>query len=246
MTEQLTNQLQLLVGILPAALLLIYIFRKDPQPEPKSRLVKAILWGALICLPAALIELAISAVLFGGGLEPTSMVGATIEAFAVAALPEESLKLLVLWLVLRKNPYFDEHFDGIIYAVCVSLGFATIENVLYLFQFSEDWVTVGISRGLLAVPAHYAFAVLMGYYYSIYHFADHRPVIGACILLVPVAAHGVYDAIALGAAFSTTIEALSLPLIIVFCIWLHKYCKKRIDEQIAKDHQENTTFNFNV
>lgn len=97
-----------------------------------------------------------------------------MQAFGVAALLEEAFKLLTLWVVLRKNPYFDEHFDSIVYAVCVGLGFAAVENIFYVFS-EEERVTVAVSRALLAVPGHYAFAILMGYYYSIYHFVDHPP-----------------------------------------------------------------------
>ena len=232
-------QLRILLGALPGFLLLIYIFKKDPQPEPKSRLAKAVLWGALICIPVSLVEVIISHVLFGSGLEPTTTIGATAEAFLVAALPEEGFKLLALWLVLRHNPYFDEHFDGIIYAVCVGLGFATVENVLYLFQFDDEWVSIGISRALLAVPAHYAFGVLMGYYYSLHHFVDHSQRIAVCILLVPALAHGFYDAIALSAAINPAVEGVSMLVLIVFCIYLHKYCKKRIAEQVARDRSTN-------
>ena len=155
-----------LAAILPAFLLFLYIWKKDPQKEPTSRLVKAVLWGALICIPVAFLESVIHTVIFGEG-GPSTLFGITVQAFFVAAVPEETLKLLVLWLVLRKNPYFDEHFDGIVYAVCVGLGFATIENVAYVLG-SEEWLTVAISRSLLAVPGHYAFAVVMGYYYSLY------------------------------------------------------------------------------
>ena len=59
-------------------------------------------------------ESAISTSLFGADTEPTTLLGTTIDAFLVAALPEEGFKLLALWLILRKNPYFDEHFDGIV------------------------------------------------------------------------------------------------------------------------------------
>ena len=120
---------------------------------------------------------------WGADGEPTTLIGSTMQAFVVAALPEESFKLLALWLVLRKNPFFDEHFDGIVYAVCVELGFAAVENIFYVFS-EEEWVTVAISRALLAVPGHYAFAILMGYYYSVYHFVDHSPKVAACILRV--------------------------------------------------------------
>ena len=157
----------LTVALLPAIALLYYIWKKDKQKEPTSWLLKAVVGGAAICIPVAILEMGISTVLFGEDANPTNVLGTTAMAFFDAALPEETFKLLVLWIVLRKNPYFDEHFDGIVYAVCVGLGFAAVENVGYVMSDEDNWVSVAIARSLLAVPGHYAFAVLMGYYYSI-------------------------------------------------------------------------------
>ena len=150
----------------------MYIWRIDQKKEPTSRLAKAVLAGIVICIPVAIIELGIRTLLFGVDGQPTSIAETTAMAFIVAALPEETFKLLALWLVLRKNPFFDELFDGIVYAVCVGLGFAAVENIGYILSYDE-WVSVAISRSFLAVPGHYAFAVLMGYYYSLYNFVDH-------------------------------------------------------------------------
>lgn len=220
-------------ALLPAIFLWYYIWKQDPQPEPTSWLVKAALYGAGICIPVAIVEALIDNAIFGG--EPTTLFGTTIQAFFVAALPEESFKLLALWLVLRKNPYFDEHFDGIVYAVCVGLGFAAIENVAYVVSEEENWLGVAIARALLAVPGHYAFAVLMGYYYSLYHFVDRSPRTAACVLLVPVLAHGVYDAIALGGIVNPYIGSISTFVLIYFCVKMHKFARTKIVAQIERD-----------
>ena len=222
-------------ALLPAMVLLFYIWKKDKQKEPTSWLVKAVLWGAAICIPVAIVEMGISTALFGAGGKPTSFLGTTVMAFFVAALPEEAFKLLVLWKVLRKNPYFDEHFDGIVYAVCVGLGFAAIENVFYVVSEEENWVGVAVARAFLAVPGHYAFGVLMGYYYSVYHFVDHSPRTAACVLLVPVLAHGVYDTLALSGLVDTAIGSIAFIILIYFCIKMHKFAKTKIIAQIEKD-----------
>ena len=227
----------LAAALLPAVLLWIYIVRQDPQPEPTGQLAKAVMYGVAICIPVALLEMVIQHVLFGE--EPTTLFGTTIDAFFVAALPEESFKLLALWLFLRHNPYFDEHFDGIVYAVCVGLGFAALENVFYILGEEENWMSVAISRALLAVPGHYAFGVLMGYYYSIYHFVDHSPQTAACVLLVPVLAHGVYDALALSGTVNPYIGGLSSFVLIYFCVKVHKVAKSKIVAQIERDRIEN-------
>jgi RsiW-degrading membrane proteinase PrsW (M82 family) len=137
--------------------------------------------------------------------------------------------------LLRKNPYFDEHFDGIVYAVCVGLGFAAIENVFYVFDNSDDWLSVAVMRSLLAVPGHYAYAVLMGYYYSVYYFVDRSPRTAVCILAVPVIAHGIYDAIAMSGMVNEYVGGLSSFVLVYFCVKMHKFAKKKIVAQIEKD-----------
>lgn len=169
--------------------------------------------------------------------DPTTLLGTTIQAFFVAALPEESFKLLALWWALRKNPYFDEHFDGIVYAVCVGLGFAAIENLLYVFN-EEDWVTTAVIRSLLSVPGHYAFAVLMGYYYSLYHFVDPSPKIAACILIIPIVTHGIYDAIAMNGEVDPYIGSISFFVLIYFCIKMHKFARTKIIAHIERDRED--------
>lgn len=225
----------LAAALLPAVLLWIYIVRQDPQPEPISWLAKAVLYGVGICILVAMFEMLIERVVLGG--EPSTLIGTTIQAFFVAALPEESFKLFALWLILRKNPYFDEHFDGIVYAVCIGLGFAALENVFYIVGEEENWLGVAVSRALLAVPGHYAFAVLMGYYYSVYHFVDRSPKTAVCILLVPVLAHGIYDTLALSGTVNPYIGGLSSFVLIYFCVKVHKVAKSKIIAHIESDKQ---------
>lgn len=221
-------------ALLPAILLWLYIWKKDSQPEPVSWLIKAVLGGALVIIPVIIVEQVLSTMLFGAEGEPTNLFETTAQAFLVAALPEETFKLLVLWLLLRRNPYFDEHFDGIVYAVCVGLGFAAVENVFYIIN-EEAWVTIAISRALLAVPGHYAFAVLMGYYYSLYHFLDDSPKVAVCILLVPVLAHGVYDALVMSGTVNPYVGGICFFVLIFFCVKMHKEAKSKVLAMIEND-----------
>ena len=233
--------------LLPAMVLLFYIWKKDKQKEPTSWLVKAVLWGAAICIPVAVVEMAISTALFGAGGKPTSFLGTTAMAFFVAALPEETFKLLVLWRVLRKNPYFDEHFDGIVYAVCVGLGFAAFENIGYVLGEEENWAAVAIARSLLAVPGHYAFGILMGYYYSVYHFIDHSSKVAVCVLLVPVVAHGVYDALAMSGMVNEYVGGISFFVLIYFCVKMHKVARKKVLALLHHDEVDvNSTESIHV
>ena len=164
------NYIILLTALLPVVILLYYIYHKDKKsPEPTGQLVKAFLFGTL----SAPLSLCMSTPLGLIGVYPaeaTSILGSVSTAFFGAAIPEEIAKFLMLWLLLRKNPYFDEKMDGIVYAVCVSLGFAALENIMYLFTNAEAYLSVGIARAIFAVPGHFCFGILMGYYYSLAKF----------------------------------------------------------------------------
>lgn len=225
-------------AILPPLLLWIYVWKHDANPEPSGKLLKAVLLGVAISIPVSLVENVIEFILLGDGAE--TLIGTTVDAFFVAALPEESFKLLALWLVLRKNRHFDEHYDGIVYAVCVGLGFAAVENVFYVFS-DDDWAGVAILRALLAVPGHYAFAVLMGYYYSLYHFVDRTPQTAICILLVPFVAHGVYDALVFSGDVNGGVGVICFLVLLFFCFKLHKAARSKVVAQIERDKQNRTT-----
>ena len=231
--------LQLIAALLPAVLLFLYVWKKDAKPEPTRLLLRAVLFGALICIPCSIIEVFVSEMLpvgnISSGAPPSSFWAAVIAAFIVAALPEELCKLFVLDRTLRKNPYYDEHYDGIVYAVCVGLGFAAFENIFYVIGSGEMWVQAALSRALLAVPGHYAFAVMMGYFYSVYHFTDSSKRAKYRILWVPVVAHGIYDTLAFSSSFSETTAAICMLILIVFCIFMHKYAKKKLVALVEKD-----------
>lgn len=230
--------IMLAAAVLPAVLLFLYIWRKDTHPEPFGQMLKALFFGALIAIPVSFTEGVVQTFLFGPGGEASNLLEFIWDAFFVAAVPEEAFKLLVLWLFLRKNPYFDEHFDGIVYAVCVGLGFASVENISYLFSYADDWETVAISRALLSVPGHYAFAVLMGYYYSRYRFGGHSASDIASMFCIPVIAHGIYDSIVFSMQLDSYIVTFCFIALIVFCVKMHKNALRKIKEQIARDEVE--------
>jgi RsiW-degrading membrane proteinase PrsW (M82 family) len=224
----------LIAALLPAVCLLYYIYKTDPIPEPVKMLRKAVFYGMLIVIPASLIEGCIQLLLFQHA-EASTLVGAATRAFFLAAIPEEGLKLLALWWLLRKNPFFDEHFDGIVYAVYVSLGFAAVENIGYLFGFMDTWVEVGITRALLAVPGHYAFGVLMGFFYSLYYFVDRSKRNKYAIIVAPVIAHGTYDTFAFFGEVSSTWGSIGFVLLVLFCVRLHRFCYNRIGSHLHRD-----------
>lgn len=229
----------LITALIPAVILGWWIYKKDSaQPEPPQMLAKAFLYG----VGSTFVTLVITSFMSMMGVmvyELGSFAGAVSTALFAAALPEEIAKLLMLWLFLRKNPFYDEYFDGIVYAACVGLGFAGTENVLYLLQ-SEDWLGTGIVRGMTAVPAHFAIACAMGYFYSKRHFGDRSRFTACCVLAVPVLIHWVYDAL----AFSEGIfPALSVVINVLFVvlIWIvYKRTMGRIDDLQRMDNARRT------
>ena len=229
----------LISALTPVAVLLFYIFRKDKvQPEPTNWLLKAFGFGVLSVFFSFVFSVPAD-LLLGMEIDPstyTSVSKAFADAFALAAIPEELSKFIMLWLLLRKNPHFDEKFDGIVYAVCIGMGFAGIENVMSLAGGIEDgsWIGIGISRALFSVPAHFLFAVLMGYYYSIYHFGiDRSTKIKVLILSAPIIAHGIYDGILMSIQIDESLAGLCMILFLWFFNKLRKKGKERINSLIG-------------
>ena len=233
----LANLTVIVIALIPVVLLLFYILRKDRRaPEPARQLVKGFLFG-ILSLP---LSFCMSAPFGYFGLyvdEPVTVWGSVMTAFWGAAIPEEIAKLIMLWLLLRKNRHFDEKLDGIVYAVCVSLGFAAGENLLYLFYNYDNFLTVGIMRALFAIPAHFSFGVLTGYYYSLVKFYPKSPAKNkVMVILAPILAHGIYDSILF--ALDVTYPAVALLLLAVFlafCFLMWHYVTSRIREHMARD-----------
>lgn len=232
--------LVLLSALAPIVVALWYIFKKDSaQPEPTKWLMKAFGFGVLSALLSFVFSMPLGAIL---GLELDaelypSVFDAFADAFLLAAIPEELAKLIMLWLLLRKNPHFDEKFDGIVYAVCIGMGFASIENVMYLIGGIEDgsWIGMGISRALFSIPGHFLFAVLMGYYYSLYHFGiDRSPKAKAMILVAPIVAHGLFDGILFCMRIDEDLAVICLFFFLYFFNKLRKRGKERIESLMNK------------
>ena len=231
------NVIILLTALLPIAILVYYIYHKDMNsPEPAGQLIKAFFYG-ILSVP---LSLCISIPLGAMGVYPaeaTDILGSISTAFFGAAIPEEIAKLFVLWLVLRKNPYFDESMDGIVYAVCVSLGFAALENVMYLFSNAEAYLSVGVARAIFAVPGHFCFGILMGYYYSLAKFYPKSATKNrALVLVAPIIAHGLYDSILFIIGVTPAVSGILMIVFLVFCHKMWKYGSKSIQEHLERDN----------
>lgn len=226
-------------AVLPAFLVVWYIWWRDKyQREPFREMARAFGFGVLSVIPAAMLELLATRIGISPE-EPATVFQAIMKGFLGAALPEEGMKLLMLWLVLRRNKYFDERFDGIVYAVCVGMGFAATENITYLFSNIDNWQSVAISRAIYAVPGHFMFAVAMGYFYSLYYFGDMNVRRASRILWIPVLFHGTYDSILFmmqpaGPAYSGAL----MMVFVAFCIWEFRYGMRRINEHLRRDRED--------
>lgn len=225
----------LAAAVLPAAVLMLFILRRDRlHPEPISQLVRAFFFG-ILSVPLSFV---FSTPLIVSGILPstyTDAISATFYSFGAAAIPEELAKFIMLWLFLRKNKEFDEHLDGVVYAVCVGLGFATVENIMYLFNAGDTWFGTAVSRGLLSVPGHFFFAVLMGYYYSLVHFGHDSRRNRIMVLAAPIITHGIYDAICMSADVTPWAQGLLTLSLLLFCNELRKLGTRHIRELIEAD-----------
>lgn len=185
----------ILLGILPSFIIAFIIYNTDKkEKEPIKELIKAFFMGVL----AILLTLAISLVLKIGTVDANSdsLIRILYISFIEIALVEELCKWFCGHMFLRQNKDFNYMFDGIVYYVFVALGFATVENILYIINGN---VTVAIIRAITTVPAHAFFGATIGYFYSV---AKREEIKGnkkkkniniLLSLLVPILLHGFYD-----------------------------------------------------
>ena len=230
----------LAAAVLPAAFLLCRVYKMDTiEKEPWSILRKLLLWGALSGIPAALVESLLTGVV-QNLLQEGTLLYNFVFGFIVAALVEESFKFFFLYKFTFKNPAFNYRFDGVVYAVFVSMGFAILENVLYVFQ---GGLSVALSRALLALPLHAACGVYMGIAYgqqkvnSLYKSASFGSVARAC-LPVPILIHGFYDS----CAFSAENYPIFLLVFVVFVILVFILTLRQLKKASQEDrHVEEVT-----
>lgn len=178
----------LLASLAPVFIILFYIYFRDKyEKEPLGLLFKALLAGMVTVVPILFVERFLMNIMPSMGKVPEAL----YHAFILAGTTEELFKFLALYLLVWKSPSFNEKFDGIVYAVFVSLGFAAIENVMYVVQSGYQTALV---RALTAVPAHALFGITMGYYLGIARmYEELRGAYLRKAILVPILLHGLYD-----------------------------------------------------
>ena len=228
------------LGAAPGIAICLFIFYRDLyNKEPSQNLIISFILGCLAILPAIGFETSLANVNDG----TTS--GIALFAFCVVGFSEEFSKFLGLRLYSYNQKAFDEPLDGIIYAVMVSMGFATVENVMYALKFHD--MNVVILRMFLSVPAHASFAIIMGYFVGKAKF-DSKKSFGLMLtgLLAAIFFHGTFDFFIFwsqqpGADPNTTNTALAGGAVVSFIISLI-LCRnmiisgQRISKHMFKDH----------
>ncbi|MDH4058350.1 MAG: PrsW family glutamic-type intramembrane protease, partial [Cyclobacteriaceae bacterium] len=179
----------LALALAPGFAIGLYVYLKDKhEREPLSLLLISFFYGCLSVILTLTISWPVDLLVT---LRPDDVVDQFANAFFKVAFVEEFSKFVFIRFILYKNKNFNEPFDGIVYAIMVGMGFATVENILYVFQFG---ISTGIVRMFTAVPAHATFAILMGYFLGKAKFTHRKEILySLAALLVATGFHGAYD-----------------------------------------------------
>ncbi len=181
-----------IIAVTPVIVLLLAIYLTDKSDrEPTKLLLLTFLFGALAVIPCIIVEeILIKFNIFSGVLQ------AAYNAFIVAAFTEEYFKRLVIVKLPYRTRYFNEKLDGIVYGVFAHLGFAMVENIIYVvFTYSNN-PFIGLYRGIFSVPAHGVFGITMGYYLSLARFDTDKKKKALYMrrsLVMPILFHGIFD-----------------------------------------------------
>ncbi len=186
----------LIPALLPVFLILRYVYRLDKnEREPLGLVLFVVALGAAFALPCGSVESFLTGI-FSAIYNTSTVKFAWIENTICVALVEELSKWLVIMIFVWRNHNFDFRYDGIVYAVSASLGFAALENVLYISQFGTS---IALGRAIFSIPGHTTFGVFMGFYISRAKTAfldgNTRSLRRYKILalVIPMLIHGLYD-----------------------------------------------------
>lgn len=182
------------LAVIPVIILCFYIYKSDTlEKEPLWLLLSLFIFGVISTVPAVFLERLYQMVF---PIVEGDLASIFLYSFIGIALIEEGYKALFTYLIVYRNKNFDHIFDGIVYAVFMSLGFATLENILYLFRYGLD---LALSRGIVSVPAHAFYAVSFGFFLgkakkaSVHGSKGKAFVFLMLSVMVPILLHGIFD-----------------------------------------------------
>ena len=219
----------LFAALLPVAVLMWYVYGKDKvEKEPTGLITKVFILGAISGPVAAIIETILFSV-FEAAI-PEGMLLLVVEYFIGVALVEELCKYFCL-NTIHNNPNFNYVFDAVVYSVAAALGFAALENVLYVF---DGGIRVAVTRAIFSVPGHAADGAMMGLFYGLSRKYEVRGDVARAkknrmlCILIPVIEHGVYDcALSTGNDFMVLFALLIELVFIGFGIAIVRTLSKR-------------------
>lgn len=219
--------LYILAAVIPAALLLKYIYDKDAVEKEPGYLLRALLIGGVLAALASIILEEVGTRLLDASVTPGGHIYYILLAFLVVAAVEEGTKLFFLKRRSWNDPSFSHLFDGIVYSAFVSLGFAAFENIGYVFSMG---LSVVIPRALLSIPGHLGFSVFMGVFYARAKQCEIRGDRSGCTrnllsgYLSAVFLHGFYDATAM--INSTVTSILFFAFVAVMYVVVYRLIRK--------------------
>ena len=213
------------LALIPVILILVFIYVKDKKEKEPMGLLVGLFFAGMGTVISALILETIGELILAAILPAETGLFYFLFAMLIVAPSEEMGKWTVLRLITWKNRNFNYSYDAIVYSVFVSLGFAALENVAYVF--SNGW-GVALMRMFTAVPGHASFAVMMGFFYSKAKYAqlsndqENYKKYNALSMLIPIIGHGIYDAVILSGSSSENVLVLGSAIIgwIVYVIVL--------------------------
>lgn len=216
-----------ILSIMPGILLLWYFYEKDVlEKEPRALVLYAFLLGIFAVIPAIIFEF----LLGSAAKEETAVsVGTSLyEAFIVVAVVEEGIKYLLVRFWALRQKEFTELYDGILYATAISLGFATLENILYVLQ---GGIGIALIRAFFTVPMHAFGSVIIGYYLAKQKFnLKQERFIFFKALLLPIILHGAFNFSLVSG--EPELILLVFPIMGIYLLMLRKIFKQlRVERQ---------------
>jgi RsiW-degrading membrane proteinase PrsW (M82 family) len=212
----LTILIILLAAIAPCAFWLWLIYKWDKyKPEPKSLIIQTFFLGMVVVIPVAIIE----TLLYPNATQnPSSLSAAVYLAFIVVGVTEEAGKFFIVRRTIYYSPHFEEPADGLVYASAAALGFASLENVIYLLSFGWQVILV---RGLFSNLAHVLFSALWGYPLALGKLGMARKEYTWYGLAASMIAHGAFDFLFFTQSFYTfLVIPLFLGMVVLFILMM--------------------------
>jgi RsiW-degrading membrane proteinase PrsW (M82 family) len=169
----------LLITIGAPLVIIAFIVYSDKFKEPLDLILKTFFLGIFLCIPAG---------------ELNSWLIQSPDQSYFAGLTEESLKFIVLYFYIRPKAAFNEPMDAIVYGTIASLGFATLENLTYVYSGSpeSDSFTIAIIRAISAIPLHACCGIIMGYFFGLHAFLGSKSALIKS-LIIPISIHATYN-----------------------------------------------------